>query len=395
MLTKLLKLALAVTLLSSALTANAAPTYTFSILESLGGASREGEANSINNSGQIVGKSKDTTGAYQATLWSSLSPSAPTLLQSPVTNTYALSINNSGKIVGSDFNPVGVSRSFLWDSTSPNSPTELIAIGGVGKESKAVGINNSGQIVGGSGMANTHYNGTLWSPTSPSTYSPTELVALGGTAKQSEPWAINDRGLVTGWSQNDQGLRKAAAWYISSPNSPILLESLGGTGRAGDVYAINDSGMIVGVSADASNVEKATLWNITSPNSPILLESLGGTAKDAIAFGINSSGVIVGLSKNASSVGKATLWDGANVIDLNDYLDQASKNAGWVLDFAGDINDSGSIVGLASNNLLGLTSQAFLLQSVAAVPEADTSAMLLMGAGVMGFIARRRKQVAA
>ncbi len=395
MLTKLLKLALAVTLLSSALTANAAPTYTFSILESLGGASREGEANSINNSGQIVGKSKDTTGAYQATLWSSLSPSAPTLLQSPVTNTYAFSINNSGKIVGSDFNPVGVSRSFLWDSTSPNSPTELIAIGGVGKESKAVGINNSGQIVGGSGMANTHYNGTLWSPTSPSTYSPTELVALGGTAKQSEPWAINDRGLVTGWSQNDQGLRKAAAWYISSPNSPILLESLGGTGRAGDVYAINDSGMIVGVSADASNVEKATLWNITSPNSPILLESLGGTAKDAIAFGINSSGVIVGLSKNASSVGKATLWDGANVIDLNDYLDQASKNAGWVLDFAGDINDSGSIVGLESNNLLGLTSQAFLLQSVAAVPEADTSAMLLMGAGVMGFMARRRKNTQA
>jgi len=29
------------------------------------------------------------------------------------------------------------------------------------------------------------------------------------------------------------------------------------------------------------------------------------------------------------------------------------------------------------------------------VPEADTSAMLLMGAGVMGFMARRRKQVAA
>jgi hypothetical protein len=34
-------------------------------------------------------------------------------------------------------------------------------------------------------------------------------------------------------------------------------------------------------------------------------------------------------------------------------------------------------------------------ETVAAVPEADTSAMLLMGAGVMGFIARRRKQAAA
>jgi|LauGreSuBDMM15SN_2_FD.fasta_scaffold18849_3 hypothetical protein len=33
--------------------------------------------------------------------------------------------------------------------------------------------------------------------------------------------------------------------------------------------------------------------------------------------------------------------------------------------------------------------------AVTPVPEADTSAMLLMGAGVMGFMARRRKQVAA
>ena len=40
-----------------------------------------------------------------------------------------------------------------------------------------------------------------------------------------------------------------------------------------------------------------------------------------------------------------------------------------------------------------LTSQSSI--SVAAVPEADTSAMLLIGAGVMGFMARRRKQVAA
>jgi probable HAF family extracellular repeat protein len=112
-------------------------------------------------------------------------------------------------------------------------------------------------------------------------------------------------------------------------------------------------------------------------------------------MGINESGKIVGVSENASSVGKATLWDGANVIDLNDYLDQASKNAGWVLDWAGDINDSGSIVGLASNSILRITSQAFLLQSVNPVPEADTSAMLLIGAGVMGFMARRRKNTQA
>jgi hypothetical protein len=43
----------------------------------------------------------------------------------------------------------------------------------------------------------------------------------------------------------------------------------------------------------------------------------------------------------------------------------------------------------------GDTMKLISMTSVAAVPEADTSAMLLMGAGVMGFIARRRKQAAA
>jgi hypothetical protein len=43
----------------------------------------------------------------------------------------------------------------------------------------------------------------------------------------------------------------------------------------------------------------------------------------------------------------------------------------------------------------GLIAQTPTFINTAPVPEADTSAMLLMGAGLMGFIARRRKQVAA
>jgi hypothetical protein len=45
-----------------------------------------------------------------------------------------------------------------------------------------------------------------------------------------------------------------------------------------------------------------------------------------------------------------------------------------------------------SNRLIALT-PTFI--NTSPVPEADTSAMLLMGAGVMGFMARRRKQVTA
>jgi probable HAF family extracellular repeat protein len=60
------------------------------------------------------------------------------------------------------------------------------------------------------------------------------------------------------------------------------------------------------------------------------------------ASAINNNGQIVGLSYDANSVGKATLWDGTNPpIDLNDYLDQASRDAGWIITHAMDINDSG------------------------------------------------------
>jgi hypothetical protein len=47
----------------------------------------------------------------------------------------------------------------------------------------------------------------------------------------------------------------------------------------------------------------------------------------------------------------------------------------------------GSAINSWANNYVFAT-------SVTPVPEADSSAMLLMGAGVMGFIARRRKQAA-
>jgi hypothetical protein len=66
--------------------------------------------------------------------------------------------------------------------------------------------------------------------------------------------------------------------------------------------------------------------------------------------------------------------------------------------FIGSSNCGGS--GTWSGSINALSGGLEILDGVAvayvqAVPEADTSAMLLMGAGVMGFIARRRKQVAA
>lgn len=58
-----------------------------------------------------------------------------------------------------------------------------------------------------------------------------------------------------------------------------------------------------------------------------------------------------------------------------------TTNAGWVLTSALDINDKESIVGVASNSILGITEHAFLL--AAPVPEPETYAMLLAGLGLI------------
>jgi len=382
---KLLKLALAVTLSSAALTANAAPTYTFSILESVGGSGKEGGAWSINNSGDIVGWSNGATGSYKATYWSSTTPSAPTLLQSlgGSVNSVANQINNSGQIVGDSGNSItnGSRTGVVWSSSS-NSPSQLQS-GSIGW-----GNNNSGQIVGSSGTE--RMNGEYaWNSGTPGFWNQANATKTSlSSSGESQAWGINDLGTVVGYSVVS-GATKATLWDSNNPNTSTILSSP----YASEAWRINNSGQIIGTSNNASGVQIATLWN--SPNSSTLLQSIGGADKYGYALGINNLGIVVGESLNNNNQVRATLWDGTSVIDLNSYLDLSNNSDGWVLTSASSINDNGSIVGWASNSLLNISSKAFLLQSVAAVPEADTSAMLLMGAGVMGFMARRRKQVAA
>ena len=180
--------------------------------------------------------------------------------------------------------------------------------------------------------------------------------------------AINDTGQVAGIDQTG-----AVLWNNGIPTH------LG----PGYAYAINASGQVVGGGANG----EATLWS----NSTVTkLNSLGRLQSEA--FGINNVGQIVGLVSNGNGDTHATLWENGTATDLNSLISANDVAAGWVLNYARGINDNGSIVGIASNNILGITGQAFLLSYVAAIPEADTSAMLLLGLSLFGFMVRRHKK---
>ena len=164
------------------------------------------------------------------------------------------------------------------------------------------------------------------------------------------------------------------------------LGTLGGTSSYAN--GINDSGQVVGISNIHSNMEThATLW---SNGTVTDLGTLGGIG--SAAFGINASGQIVGYAyTSGNGPPHATLWSNGTVTDLNSLLNASTVSAGWVLNEAHAINNSGFIAGIASNSILGIDSHAFLLSNVAAVPESDPLPMMLMGLGLLGFVARRRK----
>jgi len=97
--------------------------------------------------------------------------------------------------------------------------------------------------------------------------------------------------------------------------------------------------------------------------------------------------------------GNYTFNQNTGALDITSV--QVDTNGDWGFAINGALkNDNKSFIGTflnhnTVNSINSADNSTVTLTRIAAVPEADTSAMLLMGAGVMGFIARRRKQAAA
>jgi probable HAF family extracellular repeat protein len=113
----------------------------------------------------------------------------------------------------------------------------------------------------------------------------------------------------------------------------------------GHGLGINDAGMVVG-----QRGQTAALWR---DGHWIDLGTLGGFYSAALA--INNAGVIVGEGLLADDfTGHAMLWHRLQAIDANDFLDDATRAAGWYLNTALSISERGWITGSAINQLTGL-----------------------------------------
>ena len=146
------------------------------------------------------------------------------------------------------------------------------------------------------------------------------------------------------------------------------LGTLGGSSSF--AYGINDAGQVVGRSVTAAGAWHAF---ITGPNGVGMtdLGTLGGGS--SFASGINDAGQVVGWSLTEEGAQHAFIT-GPNGVGMTDLNSLVSLPGGSILSEATGINNHGQVAVIASP-----------------IPEPETSAMLLAGLGLLGFIARRRK----
>jgi len=251
--------------------------------------------------------------------------------------------------------------------------TDLGDLPGGSDFTRAIDINNSGQVVGYSSAA-TGERGFLWQ-----NGTMTNLGDLPGGINHRVATGINYAGQVVGTSGAATGNRG----FLWENGTMTNLGDLPGGDDASFATGINNAGQVVGYSGAATGT-RGFLWENGTMTD---LGFLPGFGDFSIAYGINNAGQVVGGS-GAANAGIPFLWQNGTMTDLNTFA--GVVGTGWTLTQARAINDLGQIVGSGINPQGA--SRAFLL---APVPEPETYGMLLAGLGVMGFMARRRKNTQA
>jgi probable HAF family extracellular repeat protein len=234
-----------------------------SALPTVGG--NNGQANAINNRGQIAGF------AETAVSDSSCPASSPSKTDSPV----------------------------IWE----HGKAQALPTVGNDPDGQAQGINEQGQAVGYSGNCTTALHAVLWEDGTAF-----QLPGLG-PARSNIAWAINDRGQVVGQSRSPDGTtRLAVLWQ----NGEITnLKTLPGDFGA-IATGINNRGQVVGSTNDSSfNWSHGFIWEDGVMNDLNTLFPADSNLSVTMANTINERGQITGMG---------TVLSGPHVGEIHAFL---------------------------------------------------------------------------
>lgn len=317
----------------------------------------ESIAFNINDAGQVVGESRTLDGAYHAFITGPNGVGIRDLGTVGRRPSEAWGINNSGQIAGTVATGTPA-RAFI---SGPDGEG-MRDLGTLGDDySYAYGINDAGQVVGRSG--GDYYDSRAFI-TGPNGEGMRDLGTLGGSS--SYAWDINNSGQVAGTSTVADGYFPHA--FITGPNGEGMRDL--GTLNGDSSYAngINDAGQVVGRSVGHAF--------ITGPDGAEM-RSLGTLRGHhySVAYDINNAGQVVGLSHHFEDPYNRSAFitgpNGEGMTDLNSLVELPQGVIRLTQAFS--INNNGQVI------------------AAGLVPEPEIYALMLAGLGLVGFMARRRK----
>jgi hypothetical protein len=262
------------------------------------------------------------------------SPDAPPLALQPYNGLYpySLHINKTGQVVG--FNSDVKQPIFYANS----SVAPILLTQTHGSSAGAFDINDNGAMVGYQFISAGYTTPAYWSSGSAA---PTDLTLPDGDFTGSSR-AITSDGQIIGSASPLSGSTNHLLYWASPTAKPQILQNISG-GQNTTLYNINKAAQIVGTS-QVGSVVTPVFWSSPTAAPQTLPVLSGTTAVEVLAM--NAGGQIVGSSQvNGKQV--AVLWKDGKVQNLNDLIPSGS---GLVLARATGINDSGMIVGTASQS---------------------------------------------
>ena len=282
----------------------------------------------INEAGSIAGVlTRWSDGTNLPFVWSPAS--GVRVLPSPAGNAPrdgdAVSLNDAGQVVG-----MMDGRPFLW--------SEAVGTRFIGStESIVYGINNAGTVAG--------YEGRF-EPTS-NAITGFRLHADGRDERltvdgypRTMVLGINNNGDAIARSFRDEGdpLARSFVWNADGTVRELPLP-VADPRAFFPAVAINDKGWVVGGANLATPDGTVTpLGTLYEPDAPTDSRSM------------NNAGLVVGyVAIQAAEEGRVFAWSAeTGIVGLNERLD--ASGAGWVLQFAEAVNESGQIAGWGAHN---------------------------------------------
>ena len=238
----------------------------------------------------------------------------------------------------------------------------------------AVAINNAGQVGG------THFrsleSGQFNEDAAIYSNGAISYANFGGLF--TRVFGISENGTVYGSAGTANGM---VAFTYQNGVMTDYSSQLGNFSAIGDV---NGKNQVVGTN----------MGSLTAP-SYVISGGVARYAGDNVGLNsLNDAGLAVGVRYDFAPDGSGgtvggLLWIDGTSYDLNSLIDPA---AGWNITSARKINERNQILAEGCN---ASGCGSLLLSPLAAVPEADTYAMMLLGIGTIGAVARRRRKQAA